>query len=553
MAFTQIFRFTCQYCGQIPWLFTIANPNLIYAPSGGTGSGASTGGVCSDFVPHDTTSSHAVCGSSSTTCIANPTPAQAAAGQCGKAYYNPSITNTLLTQVDGSGSGGYPARDQTGTSADQGANHTQVGGADPSYIFNNTNPNAGGAKIYSAVVNNDSPLLADNRDYYDEQSASGNGSTVGVGVGVLASRSATCTTGVGYWATDQSVLYTCGPTNTWNVHYTPLVHPHPLQGGGAPIPTWTPSIYAFGGVLTTNTATKSINLQNTGSIPLNISITMSGSSTFTQTNTCGLTLAIGASCTVVVQFAPTSVTSFTGTLTETDSVNSVSSSVALSGSGVSAIPAVSWTPSTYNFGNVTTGSTPSSTFTLQNTGVGVLNVSLSVTGSATFTNPSTTCGATLTAGATCTATVQFAPVAGGTVTGSLVETDTPNGVTGSAALTGTGASAGTAQIQITPATTLFNPNKTQTVTVTNIGGATETLATPFYVFSGANAADFSVTGGTCSNGGTITASSTCTVVVQWSPTTGLDEVGVLAVNGTASTTGNLKGIPVAYPGTFILF
>lgn len=87
-------------------------------------------------------------------------------------------------------------------------------------------------------------LVAD-RDFYN-YTTSFNGTT-GVGCGTLASRPATCTTGVGYWATNQSctdltgmtgkdpatpisgVLYKCTATNTWTEYYTPYTYPHPLR------------------------------------------------------------------------------------------------------------------------------------------------------------------------------------------------------------------------------------------------------------------------------------------------------------------------------------
>src|ERR1019366_2080379 len=91
---------------------------------------------------------------------------------------------------------------------------------------------------------------------YQTNGASCSGSTCssGVGSGTLAARPANCTTGVGYWATDQGswnqsgngkgngVLYKCTSTNTWTSYYTPLAYPHPLQGGTqtASTPTFSP-------------------------------------------------------------------------------------------------------------------------------------------------------------------------------------------------------------------------------------------------------------------------------------------------------------------------
>ena len=66
-----------------------------------------------------------------------------------------------------------------------------------------------------------------------------------------ASRPATCTIGVGYWATDQDcttvadancgvdpatpisgTLYRATETNTWTLFYQPYTYPHPLRGEG---------------------------------------------------------------------------------------------------------------------------------------------------------------------------------------------------------------------------------------------------------------------------------------------------------------------------------
>jgi hypothetical protein len=68
------------------------------------------------------------------------------------------------------------------------------------------------------------------------------GYSCGVGFGTLADRPTSCTTGVGYFATDQGnwnqsgsggqgQLFECASTNTWTLAYTPYIYPHPLVSG----------------------------------------------------------------------------------------------------------------------------------------------------------------------------------------------------------------------------------------------------------------------------------------------------------------------------------
>jgi len=74
--------------------------------------------------------------------------------------------------------------------------------------------------------------IVQSRDYYD--SVSNFDGTVGVGIGIYADIPSTCTTGVGYWATDQQTLYQCNSKNTWTSFYQPFTYPHPLTLGPPP-------------------------------------------------------------------------------------------------------------------------------------------------------------------------------------------------------------------------------------------------------------------------------------------------------------------------------
>ena len=128
-----------------------------------------------------------------------------------------------------------------------------------SYYWNNRK-GASGTILFNVVKTQDTydfthdnvpPVLAENRDYFNQNDAF-NGTT-GIGVGTLASRPTTCTTGVGYWATTQSpssiddanvganpitplsgTLYKCVAPNTWTAFYTPYTYPHPFRAPAPP-------------------------------------------------------------------------------------------------------------------------------------------------------------------------------------------------------------------------------------------------------------------------------------------------------------------------------
>ena len=184
----------------------------------------------------------------------------------------------------------------------------------------------------------------------------------------------------------------------------------------------------------TSSSPQSVTLKNTGKGTLSISgITAGGD--FSQTNTCGSSVAPGASCTIKVTFKPTTAGTRTGTVTITDNASPATQTIKLTGTGVG--PVVSLTPTSLTFPAqaVGTRSSPQSV-TLKNTG----NMNLSITSikaSGDFSQTNT-CGSNVAPGASCTIKVTFKPTATGTRTGAVTITDNASPATQTVSLKGTG-------------------------------------------------------------------------------------------------------------------
>lgn len=196
--------------------------------------------------------------------------------------------------------------------------------------------------------------------------------------------------------------------------------------------------------LGTTSSARAVTVTNPGAIALAISsIAVSGTnaSDFAQTNNCPASLAASSTCTINVTFAPAANGSRAASVHMTDNAPGSPQSIALSGTGGTASPAVTLSTSSLSFGNQTTGvASTAQSVTVTNSGSATLtltNLAVTGTNASDFTQI-TTCGSSLAAGGNCTVSVTFTPAASGARSASLSLTDnasnSPQGVT----LSGTG-------------------------------------------------------------------------------------------------------------------
>ncbi|WP_433380356.1 choice-of-anchor D domain-containing protein [Actinoplanes sp. CA-142083] len=229
----------------------------------------------------------------------------------------------------------------------------------------------------------------------------------------------------------------------------------------------SPTTLGFGTVATGSTsAAQAVTVTNSGSAAAPVSgISITGD--FSQTNTCGSSIAAGGSCTVTVRFAPTAAGSRTGNLTVTAS--GITNTIPLSGTGVAPGPILTASPSSLSFPGTVVGATSAAqAITVTNTGTTAATVS-GVTASGDFTQ-SNTCGS-VAVGASCTVTVTFKPTTSGTRTGSVTLSSNANNNPVTVALTGSGIGSTTNVAAGRPATASSQVNSTQAATTTTDGDA----------------------------------------------------------------------------------
>ena len=310
----------------------------------------------------------------------------------------------------------------------------------------------------------------------------------------------------------------------------------------APAITLNPAALSFPAQqVQTEGPSQTITVTNSGNATLTVT-EIAATGDFSVADTCtGTPVAINATCTVAVSFAPAAAGTRTGVLTVYGDVPGGQATAQLSGIGT-APAAVVLTPLTLAFGAFDVGTTsPVQNITVSNLG-GTQSAIQSIAPTGDFAVVQNTCGPSLAPQTGCTLSITFTPTAQGTRTGALTVVDDAG--TQIANLSGTGTAPATDLLSTSALS--FSPQQLgttsapQQVTLLNNGDDALILIAASVI------GDFTVVNA-C--GASLPGHSSCTFSVEYVPKTRGSESGTLTVADVArSQTVALNGLGLAPPG-----
>ena len=315
-----------------------------------------------------------------------------------------------------------------------------------------------------------------------------------------------------------------------------------LGTGLAPGVSLSNAQLVFGGqLMNTSSLAQTVVFTNSGLSAVNIT-SIVATTNFADTTNCSGSITAGASCSVNVFFTPTTAGPLSGTLTITDTAGT--QIITALGQGVR--PGLTVTPSFVIFGAQLAGTTSlAQTLTATNTGTVELTLN-PITVSSNFSE-SDQCLTTLQPGASCSISLSFSPTSTGTLSGSLVISDTSGLSSTLATVSGQGTLPG---LTAAPSTLSFGSlpvgtaSQAQTVTVWNTGSA------PLEFGPVSATGDFAETD-TCAST-TVSAGSYCILNVTMTPTSIGTRTGTIQIDDNAdgaylialSGTGQQTGVTI---------
>ncbi len=320
----------------------------------------------------------------------------------------------------------------------------------------------------------------------------------------------------------------------------PVVQSVPLTGTGTtPSVSLAPASVNFGSQPMPSTTSVAVTLTNVGTGSLTgIATSITGANTkdfsVSGDGCSGTVLQAASSCLITVVFSPQAAGLRSASLLVNDNAVGSPQMVGLSGAG--AIP-LTVSPTTLSFGNNALGSSSAvKKVTVTNkTGVVVTFYSRTILGAnaSDFTQSASTCGTTLKAKTSCTVSIMFTPGTAGVRSATLTITDSASNGQQSVSLTGNGI----LPVTVTPATEKFVATKVGTTgaakTVTIKNDLPGTLTISGITLGGTNSGDFSVKTTSC--GTQLTAGSSCTMSVTFTPTAKGTRAANLSIADSAIT------------------
>jgi subtilase family serine protease len=298
-----------------------------------------------------------------------------------------------------------------------------------------------------------------------------------------------------------------------------------------PVANFSAASLAFAGTLKgIASPSQTITLKNTGREALSLTgtgkgVSISGldASSFSETNTCGASVAVNASCAIAIVFKPAATGSLTASLSVADNASGSPQLVSLTGTGTA--PAVKLSSTSLGFAGTAIGGSATSKVTLTNSGTGPLalngagqGISVTGTGASSFLQANS-CGSGLAAGRSCTITVTFKPVASGALTADISVADSASPSPQRILLSGTGLGPVLSPLPSKLAFFHTEPDVAdppQTVTLRNTGNAALSLngAGLGISFQGTDISSFSQTNN-C--GSSLAPGKSCAIEVTFKP------------------------------------
>ena len=280
-------------------------------------------------------------------------------------------------------------------------------------------------------------------------------------------------------------------------------------------------------VLNTTFNASPVTLANVSSSLISIT-SIQALAPFSQTNTCGSSLGVGASCQITVAFTPTQLGSFTGTVSVAFSGSGSPQSINLTGTGTTIL---SFTPSPVVFGQQEVGTqSPQTYLSVDNSSSQSITLkSVTIQGSE-FSIAQNACPTTLKPFTGCALQLVFTPSATGLRTGTVSLSASDYSQPHMISLQGTGIGAG--QLTLSATSLQFAPQKVGTTSAAQMVMVTNTGSAPINFSGITSSATFFPTSNTC--GGSLSAGASCTISVQFAPTLKGILAGTLTIDDDAA-------------------